>query len=64
MATLQPKGETLRKAVRWISEQLEEDPDRAASALVQQASVRFNLTPRDEAYLASFYRSTPPEGGT
>mgnify|MGYP001054361587 FL=1 len=56
MATVQPKGETLRQAVRWISEQLEEDPDRKRSGLIQEACARFNLTPKDEVYLISFYK--------
>ena len=57
MANIQPKGEALRQAVKWISEQLEEDPDRKTSALIQEACTRFNLTPKDEVYLISFYKS-------
>ncbi len=60
MATVQPKGESLRQAVRWISEQLEEEADRKRSVLIQEACARFNLTPKDEVYLSSFYR---PEDG-
>ncbi len=56
MATVQPKGETLRRAVRWISEQLEEGPGRKRSGLIQEACARFNLTPKDEEYLRSFYK--------
>lgn len=57
MATVQPQGENLRQAVRWISEQLDEDPNRKIPVLIQAACVRFNLTPKDEVYLESFYRS-------
>jgi len=56
MATIQPKGEKLRQAVRWISDQLEDRPDQPISRLIQAASERFNLTPKDEVYLDSFYR--------
>ena len=60
MATIQPKGESLRQAVRWISQHLEEDPERKRSALIEEACLRFNLTPKDEVYLTSFYRKPPP----
>ena len=43
---LVPKGEALRKAVRWISEQGLYD-----LKTVEEASVRFNLSPRDEEFL-------------
>jgi len=57
MATIQPKGETLRQAVKWISGQLEENPERKTSGLIQEACARFNLTPKDEDYLTSFYKA-------
>jgi hypothetical protein len=57
MANIQPQGEALRQAVRWISGRLAEDPERKTSALIQEACARFNLTPKDEVYLESFYRS-------
>ena len=60
MATIQPKGEKLRQAVRWISEQLEDRPDQSIPRLIQAASERFNLTPKDESYLDSFYRDAAP----
>ncbi len=56
MATIQPKGEKLRQAVRWISDQKNDDPDQPIPRLIQAASQRFNLTPKDEAYLESFYK--------
>ncbi len=60
MATIQPKGEPLRQAVRWISQRLEEDPERKRSSLIEEACLRFNLTPKDEVYLTAFYRKDAP----
>ncbi|MFO7783645.1 MAG: hypothetical protein R6V25_03370 [Desulfatiglandales bacterium] len=57
MSTIQPKGENIRKAIRWISQQREDDPQKATSSLIQEACMRFNLTPKDEIYLDSFYRN-------
>ncbi len=56
MATIQPKGENIRQAIRWISQQREDEPQKATSILIQEACLRFNLTPKDEIYLDSFYR--------
>jgi len=56
VATIQPKGEKLRQAVQWISDQRNDEPDQPISRLIQAASQRFNLTPKDEAYLESFYK--------
>jgi len=55
MATIQPKGEKLRQAVRWISERLKEDEKKTVSSLIEEASARFNLSPKEEAFLKEFY---------
>lgn len=51
-----PKGEALRRAVRWISSQREEDPQRALGPLLNDATLRFDLTPAQAEGLAAFYR--------
>ncbi len=53
---LHPEGESLRRAVRWISGQLQEDPAQRVASLVNDATLRFDLTPRETEYLLSFYR--------
>ena len=55
MATIQPKGEKLRQAVKWISAERQEDEDKAIQKLIQEAALRFNLSPKDEEFLLSFY---------
>jgi len=64
MATIQPKGERLRQAVRWISEQCEEHPQKSLKSLIQLAGMRFNLTPKEELYLVSFYAESRGEGNS
>ncbi|NLV23619.1 MAG: hypothetical protein GXY54_02395 [Deltaproteobacteria bacterium] len=50
--TILPKGEDLRRAVLWLSE---EGKDRGWSfGLVAEASRRFNLSPKDEEFLIHF----------
>ena len=48
---LEPKGEPLRKAVRWISDRRRDDPDADVKALVNEAGFRFDLDPLDQEYL-------------
>jgi hypothetical protein len=57
MTALLPKGEALRRAVRWISGEREADPERPLAALLDQANLRFDLTPTQAEALAAFYRS-------
>lgn len=56
MATIQPKGEKIRQAIRWISSERLEDGNKSISLLVQEAALKFNLSPMDEEFLHSFYR--------
>ncbi len=56
MATIQPKGENVRRAVKWISEMLKEEESRAMEPLIEKASRQFNLSPKEEDFLRSFYK--------
>lgn len=47
-----PEGEELRKAVKWISEMRQDAPERKLADLINEAGLRFNLSPNDEACLA------------
>ena len=56
MATIQRKGEQLRQAIKWISEERQEDENRPITELIEKATLRFNLSPKDEEFLRSFYK--------
>ena len=60
MTTVMPEGEALRKAVKWISAQINENPDESVQKLVNEAVTRFDLSPKDGEFLISFYK----KGGT
>ena len=45
MATIQPKGEKLRQAVKWISGMRQEDETRPMPELIQEASNQFKHGP-------------------
>ena len=57
MATTQPKGDKLRQAVKWVSDGRLEDEGRSITLLIQEAATQFNLSPKDEEFLRSFYTS-------
>lgn len=56
MSDIQPEGEALRKAVRFVSDALREDPDRALGPVIDEAALRFDLSPKQTDYLHRFYR--------
>jgi len=51
-----PKGEKVRQAVKYISSELQEDPSKSKQKLIQEACLKFNLSPLEEEALISFYR--------
>lgn len=46
-----PQGELLRRAVRWLDDRRREGIERPRARLVEEAAVRFNLTPWEEEFL-------------
>jgi len=54
--SIQPEGEDLRKAVKWVSEERKLNPEINLQKLIQEASLRFNLSPADGEFLARFVR--------
>lgn len=53
--TIQPEGEDVRKATRWISDERLHKPGASLTHLIQQACVKFDLTPKDAEFLMRFF---------
>jgi hypothetical protein len=62
MSTIMPEGAALRKAVHWISKMREEGGKTSLAALIEQASIRFNLSPKDGDFLNRFFREQQTSG--
>ena len=60
--TIQPQGEEIRRAVKWISEQRIENPGMSLNRLIESACIKFNLSPKDEEFLTRFVREKQSEG--
>ena len=58
MTTVQPEGEDLRKAVKWISEERKYNPEAKSSKLIEEACLKFDLSPMDAEYLFNFLKKT------
>ena len=53
--SIQPEGEDIRKAIKWISDEKKYNPGQSSKQLVETASLKFDLSPLDADYLFKFY---------
>jgi len=57
MSTIIPDSISLKRAVKWISTHLQQQPDADKLQLLQEAVFRFNLSPKEEEFLYHFYKN-------
>lgn len=62
MRDLLPEGEDLRRAIKWISGSLEEGGGKSLPKLVEEATFKFDLSPKDADFLTDFFRRRKEEG--
>lgn len=55
MTTIMPQHELIKKAIAWIADMIEQNQDQSISMLLEEAAVRFNLSPKDCEFLKRFY---------
>lgn len=55
MATIMPDSEEVKKAVKWISAQLEEKNNEPLAMLIEDAVFKFDLSPKDADFLTRFF---------
>jgi hypothetical protein len=48
---LLPEGESIRKAVKWISEVTKEYPEKSRKEIIHEAELRFDLSPKECEFL-------------
>ncbi len=49
--SIQPTGEDLRKAVKWISDERKYNPEKELKGVIEEACIKFDLSPADEDFL-------------
>ena len=57
MGTVLPQSESLRRAVQWISEELKLDENQDKMKLLNEATLRFDLSPHEGDFLYNMYKS-------
>ncbi len=55
---IQPSGEKMRQAVKWLSEMTQTYPDKSRQEIIREAEVRFDLSPRESEFLSSKFGDT------
>lgn len=55
MSAMMPQGEDIRRAVKWIAENLDADPLQSRNKLIEQAVFKFDLSPIDTEFLMNFF---------
>ena len=53
---MQPEGEDIRRAVKWISEERKYNPKAITTKLIEEACLKFDLSPMDAEYLRNFLK--------
>lgn len=52
-----PEGEQLRKAIKWVSDERRDNPGAGLLDLIEKASLKFDLSPKDGELLMHFFTS-------
>lgn len=58
MATIMPQSELLRKAIQYIVE-IRSETKKPATDIIDEAGMRFNLSPKDTGFLRDFFAKNP-----
>jgi len=62
MTTIMPEGEQFRRAIKWISDQRLDNPSAGLLKLIEEACLKFDLSPKDAESLMRFYTEGGREG--
>ncbi len=53
MSQIMPEGEEIRKAIKWISDNL--DSGKTKAKLIEEAALKFDLSPAQTDFLMNFF---------
>jgi len=59
MSTLLPPGEFIRRAAVFVAETRKAEPTRSLASILDEAGMRFNLTPLDSEALHRLFEDLP-----
>lgn len=58
---IKPPGDKIRQALKWIAQAVESRPDKSRRQLLEEAELRFNLSPRECEFLDSNFADPQKE---
>ena len=53
-------GDKVKKALRWMSEELLHNPQKKRSAVIKDAEIRFDLSPAECEFLTKNFSESAP----
>ena len=59
MSSILPAGELIRKAAAFVAETRKATPSRSLDSIMDEAGMRFNLTPLDSEALLRLFAAPP-----
>jgi hypothetical protein len=59
-----PEGEGLRSALKWLSDRRLDDPGAPRAKLIDEAALKFDLSPVEVDFLLQSWKDPPPGGAT
>ena len=57
-----PEGEQMRKAIKWISDVRLDNPEAGLSGLIDDACLKFDLSPKDAEVILHFFGGKSADG--
>lgn len=55
MKEVLPESTSLRKAIKWISDQKQIEPNKKMMQLINEASIKYDLSPKDTDFLVRHF---------
>lgn len=56
MTTILPEEEKIRRATKWLIEECKYSPERPVTILIEEACLKFDLSPKDAEFLQRFVK--------
>ncbi len=53
-----PAGDGIRQALKWLSERRTQDPSAPRMKLIEEAALRFDLTPLETEFLTTNWKES------
>ncbi len=61
--SIQPQSTALKNAIRWISDTVQEKPEKTRDSVVREAALRFDLNPSECEFLNSNFVKLTHQSG-